>query len=119
MGKPRKLVKTDSKEDVTGPEPEKINLDDQQAIKNKLDCTVADVGAPAAASPALPMASFPDAVSTAPENLRFCVMRDRYSVSCDAEQQYPTDCATQVVLNCGYEEDFLISNVKLVLGMLA
>ena len=46
MGKPRKLVKSDSKEDITGPEPEKINLDDQMAIKNKLDCAVVDVSGP-------------------------------------------------------------------------
>jgi hypothetical protein len=45
MGRPvaKKPTREASKEDLPGPEPEKIHLDDQQAIKTKLDSTVADV----------------------------------------------------------------------------
>jgi hypothetical protein len=132
MGRPsgKKLVREASKEDLagSGPEPEKINLDDQLAIKSKLDCTVADVSARGAAR-------------TSPQRAGARARRAARAARCSGQLHWPGDAARrgappastagaarpspdrpvclQVVLNCGYEEDYLISNVKLALGFLA
>lgn len=115
--------------------PEKLNLDDQHALKHKLDATAAEVrrarGGAAAASNALPP---PGRCCSIGCCCHRSLLRDRplqragsssrrrarqRSALLHLLQLRAAVCFSQVILQSGYEEDHLISNVKIALGLTA
>lgn len=121
-----------SKPPTPEPQPEKIDLDDGHAIKHKLD---------AAASQVLPMLATKNTLSLiASAGERWIraagVQQQQHAVlqlllstigaQCPVQYSGPSSAALsacchllQVILQSGYEEDHLISNVKIALGLIA
>lgn len=115
-----KQRKTQDGEEAPEPKPQKINLDDANAIKHALDSTAAEVSRCSCADRAAVMhvaCAVPKRAAHLPQT------RAQRRCQC-LGMQHPWQPLRhmrplQVVLDAGYIEDHLISNVKIVLGFAA